>query len=378
MKKNVVILGSDSYRGKQAIDFFKRYPNKYNIVGLTTFSNQDDITQFMSQVKDVCPGNVCVSRKEHMDIIEDKVSKETNVMLYPENLHAFIKDSNCDLVVGAIKGLTSVKLTLSVLADYKDIYLLYPDPILFSGKIITKEAENKGIGLSVLTFPMCGIDQLLKSHSAKDIYSISFFTTKIRSKQLDPLKFDRLGGFISAYNATYKIKLINEMYLMNYIYGTPVEKFVFYEGNLRMINVQMLFEDGSNLVNYTGENMDYIYRHYFGIDISHSHEKFTPAEELDLSFKRINTDKEPCTSLGIEALQRGGSLPILYHMTNRIISELWYKNNLNCFDVPKMLSEVVLDKKLFVRNPDLKTIIAIDKKIRERFLEKYSKSKQKE
>ena len=55
MLKNIVILGSNNVLGIKAIDFFKRYSNKYKIYGISFDGSIDNLPYFIEQIKEIQP-----------------------------------------------------------------------------------------------------------------------------------------------------------------------------------------------------------------------------------------------------------------------------------------------------------------------------------
>ncbi|MEI8363948.1 MAG: hypothetical protein WCF78_00630, partial [archaeon] len=71
MKKNIVILGSNSELSITIIDFFKKYNNKYNIVGIT-YDRSEDNLDLLKQIKEINPKSIYVDKKDDFDLIQAK------------------------------------------------------------------------------------------------------------------------------------------------------------------------------------------------------------------------------------------------------------------------------------------------------------------
>jgi len=101
---------------------------------------------------------------------------------------------------------------------------------------------------------------------------------------------------------------------------------------------------------------------------------FFSQEDFSISFSQIDVSKEKYLQLGIKALKKGGSCPIIYYITlETLLSFIYFrkiKENINIFSI---LEEFVEDKTLYHKYPDLSSVCAIEQTIINKILKKYSK-----
>jgi len=376
MRKDIVLLGSNTDLGIKIIELFLKYPNKFQIVGLTydrTLNNQD---VFLKQVKCLNPKSIYFDKLEDYKLIpENEFSDKVDVFYEDESFIKFIKSTEIDIVVSSLRGGSCVKKILSSIHEYKDITILDSAPLLYSGAIIVQEAKSKGVSLNVFTYQVFSLVQFLKARRTNDVYSLHFFSSKHteKVKDIDPEDYKTYFEFIKKYNSLIKTKILFEAYLVNYIYNIPISQMSFYEQSKPVISIAAQFKDGSNLLNMTSRNFESIFNYYFLDSDLLINQKYIIYDSLTLSVNKIDINNYELLKLGINALENGGSNPILFYLALDKLTELMYTKKLKIgTDIYKVIVEIISDKELHNKKPDLSFIYALDKKISIRLNDKYA------
>jgi len=381
MKKNIVILGSNTSLGIKIIEFFLKYSNKYQIIGLTYDYTLDNLDLFSKQIKEIHPKSVYFDRLEDYKlIIEENISDEIAFYSQEESFVTFIKSTDISGVVSCLRERSSIKKILSSIHEHKDITILDSAPILYSGSIIIQEAKSRGVSLNVFTYQIFSLAQFLKARKVSDIYAIDIFSSKHNDtiKDIDSNDYKSYFEFMKKYHSINKTKTLFEAYLVNYIYNIPINQISFYEQNKPVISIAVKFKDGSNLLNMTSRNFESIFNYYFLDTDLLINQKYITYDSLTLSVNKIDINKYKLLELGITALERGGSIPILFYIVLDKLTTMIYNNNLKKgTDIIKVTEEIIKDKELYTKKPDLSLIYAFEKIISEKLNEKYS-IKQKE
>jgi len=383
MKKNIVILGSNSELSITIIDFFKKYNNKYNIVGITYDGSEDNLDLFLKQIKEINPKSIYVDKKEDFDLIQAKeISDNQNLFYGDDSFIKFLKSTEIDIVVSSLRGSSSIKKILSSIYEYKDITLLNSSPILYSGQVIVQEAKSKGVSLNICTYPIYSLAQFLRSRKIEDIYSLHFFSSKhkeeTKNKDLDPDDYDNYLKFVKKYNSINKTKVLYEAFLTYYLYNIPINKINFYEQSKSLISIAVQFKDGSNLLNTTNKDIENIFNYFFLDSDLLTKQNIPIYETLTISICKINLDDYKLLKLGVNALERKGSTPILFYITlDKLIEMIYGKTLKKGTDVSKVIEEIINDKEIYNKKLDLGSIYALEKRISDRLNEKYSNLKPK-
>ncbi|GEM_PF-1375863 len=375
MKNTIVLLGSNTDLGIKIIELFLKYQNKFQIVGLTYDHTLNNLDLFLKQVKSLNPKSIYFDRQEDYKLIsENEFSDKVEVFCEEDSFIKFIRSTEIDIVVSSLRGSSCVKKILSSIHEHKDITLLDSAPLLYSGAIIVQEAKSRGVSLDVFTYQVFSLVQFLKARRTNDVYSLHFFSSKHNEKikDIDPDNYKTYFEFIKKYNSLIKTKILFEAYLVNYIYNIPVSQMSFYEQNKPVISIAAQFKDGSNLLNMTSRNFESIFNYYFLDSDLLIDQKYIIYDSLTLSVNKIDINNFDLLKLGINALEKGGSTPILFYLALDKLTELMYTKKLKIgVDIYKIIENIITDKELYTKKPDLSFIYALDKKISTRLNEKY-------
>jgi len=374
MIKNIVILGSNNKLGCSIISFFKNYSNIYSIYGLTYDSKRNNIDEFIEQVNTFNCKRIYVNNKTDAEYIESKVN--TKIFIGYESFIHFIKSTDIDEVVSTLSGIISVKKILSVIHEFKDLTLVNTSPLLYSGNIIPKEAISKGIKLNIVSYPAYSINQFKNNRNILDIRRINLFTTFKKKKLLPSYEYDNLHDYIKAFYSINNIRILNDLFLCHYQYNIDPNNFNFFYQDKKLISIILEFKEGGSIIYSANKNLISIYNYYFLRNLNITIKDTDNFDYAKLSFKieKIDVSKERYLALGLSALKKGGSLPILFYIATESFIELLYNNKiLKNIELYTVLKRVLDDPLLYKKYPDLSTIYAFENKINEILINNYCK-----
>ena len=376
MNKNIFVLGSNNPLGITALDFLKNHLNKFVITGLSYDSAANNLDLFIKQIKEFNIKTVYVDDPNLIDIIENKV--DVKIYNSQSNFSKFIKENDVDDVFCSLSGIDSVKKILSIIHELKDITLLNTSPILYSGRIIPLEAQSKGVKLNIFSYTIYSIDKFLYLNRLNDINKIFIYTLKRKDsdKKIDILDFNNFSEFAKNFYSVNKIRVVNDLFLLNYIYNIPLDKISISLQSKRFASLGINFSNNSSLLNIANQNIQSIFNYYF-LDSSTTDSNDSigiKLDDFDVSFSKLDLNKEKYLKLGLEALERSGSIPIIYYITVETVTKLIYYNKLKKnVTLLKILKEVMNMKKLYSKYPDLSTIYSIENKVINYVNSKYTK-----
>lgn len=374
MKKNIVLLGSNNSIGIEALKYFKENSNKFIVYGLSYDFKEKNLDYFISQIKEIKPKIIYIDNKDDFDYIKSKVEDDLfNFYISEDNFSVFIKPFEIDEVVSSLSGISSVKKILSSVYEFKDITLLNTSPLLYCGKIIVNEVKSKGVSLKVFSYPLYSLDFISKANNLKYIQKINLFSkSKNKDKNIKKNDYRDIQSYLKKFYSANKIRLVNDMFLINYIYDISPNQFGFYEQSKKIVNLDIKFNNGTSVVFAANLNLKSIFNYYY-LDTENLLDKdlVDDTEKLSLTFSKINLKDERYLDLGVTALLKGGSLPIVYYITIELILDLIYNNkikeNVNIYNI---LKESIEDKSLYSKFPDLSSICSIEKKIYNKIMKK--------
>jgi 1-deoxy-D-xylulose 5-phosphate reductoisomerase len=383
MRKRISILGSDTREGQKAFNFFINHSNKYDITFLSCYNSEnqkifEDQIVKCKNLKDIYVREESYYKKLLLD------SKKYNIYFKErDDLSKLIKFSDSDIVVFCLSGNKCIKPILSAINEFKDVCIVNLDPILYSGKIIINQAKNKSVNLYFISYAIYSLDLFLNNRSINNISKISLVSTKQKNITKEYInKFKKQYDFYDFKKkivSLYRLDFIRDMFLINYIFEINAEQFLFYEENKRLLNIIVSFKDGANLSNSTTQDVNNIYNYYFlnNLDYDSFNKNKEYIQNLEYKIKKLDSENNIVLNLGVKALKKGGSIPILVYIAFIICLEKVYDNNLNINKVFDIIEQIIDKRNLYVANPDLKTILALRNKLVE-FINKYLKSNKKQ
>jgi 1-deoxy-D-xylulose 5-phosphate reductoisomerase len=367
MKKRILILGSDTQKGQVAFNFFKEYPKKFLITGLFCYKSEN-LKIFINQIKISNADHILVNNKEDSLLLE----KELNIDSFYNisNISKFIKTSKSDIVVFSIPGVESVIAALSAISEFKDICIMEWDPILYSGKIVIDEIENKAVKLYPISLKLYSIDLFLNQSNFKSLKTVNLVTTsnsKLDLSYLDNPKMYDYEEFKNKFIEDFKIDFVIEMFILNYIYNISIDKFKFFEQNNFLFNMFLTFEQGHSLTNFTTNNIYNVFNYYFLNDNDLKNKNLVSTKTLNnikYNIKEIDIEKIPAVKYGVKSLKKSYFAAILYYITGQICVELLYEQKIKYIKITSIIKSIINDPKFDLNNYDFKTILAIYEKVK--------------
>ena len=104
--------------------------------------------------------------------------------------------------------------------------------------------------------------------------------------------------------------------------------------------------------------------------INNNLESLDLAKLKELNFDYVNYDKFPCLKLAFNALSEGGSTPCVMNAADNAAVNLFLNNKIGFLDIAKIVEKEITSHKK-INNPDIDTIINIDKEIHEKLYFEY-------
>lgn len=360
MKKNIVILGSNNSLGVQAINFFKKNLNKYFIYGISYDNNVDNINLFINQIKELKPKKIFLTQQNDAEHIKAKIDVE--IIQGFDNFTNFISNKKIDEVISSLSGIFSVKYILSSIYEYKDITLLNTSPLLYNGKIIINEIKSKGIDLKIFSYPLYSLDFINKSLNKRLIDEIQLFSVMKKNQELTFTDFKTTDEYFKYFFSVNKIRLVIDMFLLHYMYDFPANKFSFMNQSKKLMNANIKYQNGTNIYFAAKLNLTSIFNYYY-LGKNNVQEKNLEETKINVNFTKITPNSEKYLDLGIKALEKGGSMIFVYYYSITYLLNEFVNKKIKEKVIYEITKNLIEDKTLYHKYPDLSTISAIENSI---------------
>lgn len=370
--KAISILGSTGSIGTQSLEVIQKYPSKFKIIGLTANSN---VSLLKKQIAKFKPKAVALmdekSAKELQRVVKVKVYSGLEGVIKV----ACLKET--DTVINSVVGSIGVVPTMAAIKAKKNIALANKETLVTAGDIVMKTVKKYKVILMPIDSEHSAIFQCLNGENIKKVRRIIITASggpfknhtkkQIEKVQLkDALKHPTwsMGNKITIDSATLMNKGF-EVIEAHHLYDIPYEKIDVVVHPQSIIHSLVEFEDRSVMAQLGNPNMkipiqyalSYPERHPTDIKI------LNLAGIANLTFFKPNLELFPCLKYAFYAGKIGGTLPAVVNAANEIAVSYFLQNKIKFLDIAKTINTMMKKHKV-IKNPTLKQILEVDKKIK--------------
>ncbi|MBI2207956.1 1-deoxy-D-xylulose-5-phosphate reductoisomerase [Candidatus Woesearchaeota archaeon] len=404
--KHLSILGSTGSIGTQTLDIVNNSPKEFKITGLTANKN---IELLKKQIIEFKPEAVAVMDKKSADLLKEKI--DIDVYSGIDGIIKIAKLNNSDTVVNALVGSIGVLPTIEAIKNKKNIALANKETLVTAGSIVMNEIKKNNVELMPIDSEHSAIFQCLNGERIEDVSKITITASggPFRDYDLKKLEFQCLNGEriedVSKITITasggpfrdYDLKklekvtvkdalnhptwkmgnkiTIDSATLMNkgfeviethWLYGIDYEKIKVVVHPQSIIHSLVEFKDTSVIAQLGFPNMKIPIQYA----LSHPKRFISNSKQLDLmEIKNLTFEKPdfagfPCLKYAYDSGKIGGTMPAVLNAANEIAVYAFLENKIRFLDIPKIIKKMINGHRT-IKNPDLKQILDVDKKIKE-------------
>lgn len=353
MKKSIIILGSTGSVGTQAADVARK--SGYTVNAVCAGKNVDKVEE---QIREFRPKAAAMSDVRAAEDLKIRVA-DTGVKIYAgdEGICDMIADTEADVAVNSIIGVSGLKPTLTVIDNGMDLALANKESLVIAGDIIMQRAAEKGVSISPVDSEHCAIDQCLRSGSHDEVKKLLItasggpFYGKTR-QQLSSITVDealahptwKMGPKITIDSATLMNKgfeVIEASRLFN-IPGDRIEVLIHRES---IIHSLVEYQDHSVIAQLSVPDMRLCVQYA----IERPRRTDAVIDELDLvkvgcmHFDSPDEDTFVPLKLARQALMAGGAATAVLHAANETAVDRFLKREIGFLKIMDTL-EFVCDK----------------------------------
>ena len=353
MKKNIVILGSTGSIGVNAIDVIKQYPEKFNVIAISTNQSIDLIIQ---QAKELKPNYVCVKNKEDLNKISNELSDPNLEIIFGEDSLAKLSQiEEADYVLNAIVGSAGLKSSMNAVKSGKKLLLANKEPLVMCGDLLMGIANDNNAIILPIDSEHNAIHQCIESKNKKHIKKIVLtasggpflkrdLSTFNSISVKDALKHPtwKMGNKISVDCATMVnkgLEIIEAMHLFE-MPSSRVEAIIHPQS---LIHSCVFFNDNSVLTQMSISDMKIPIAYCLAwpdrIDVGVpelSLEKSSP-----LNFEQIEEKRYPSFFLTKKIAEEGGIYPCILNAANEIAVKSFIEEKIKFTDIHIIIEKTV-------------------------------------
>ena len=368
--KKIGILGSTGSVGTQTLEVIDRQAEKYKVLYLTAKSNAELLCK---QAKKYNVEAICILDKSKYSYCKNKLS-DIKIFIGRKGLLEIASINKIDLMINALVGGSGMEPTVNAIKSGVDIALSNKESMVMAGSYINKLCKNNNVNIFPMDSEHSAIWQCLKGEQYNQINKLiltgsggPFRTKSIKDfrkiKKEDALKHPNweMGRKITIDSATMMNKGL-EVIEAYWLFNIPIEKIEIIIHPESIIHSLVEFVDGSIKAQLGVPDMKIPIQYA----LSYPNHDNVSWESLNLSkiktltFESPDLEKFPCIRLAYEAINKGGSYPVVLNIANDIAVELFLNNNIKFINIPEII-EIAMKEHSYIQNPDLNDIEELTK-----------------
>lgn len=368
-KKNVVILGSTGYVGKSVIDVIRRFPDRFNVIGIAACKNVNEISR---QIDEFSPEMIAVYDENAAKSLKSKT--KANVVSGSSGLIEIATMEHCDILVSAVVGAVGLlPVYHAVQGSVSRIAIANKETLVMAGSIIMDLARKNNVEIIPIDSEHSAIFQCLGVSGRKNLakiiltgsggpfrnYSAAELTSVTPASALAHPVW-KMGNKISIDSATLMNKGL-EVIEAGCLFGIDVHDVEVVIHPQCVIHSMVEYSDGSIIAQLAVSDM----RGPILYALSHPERfecdflRLDIAKCEDLSFESPDFDKFPCLKYAYQAAKIRGTMPAVLNAVNEIAVDAFLRNKIGFMDIPALVRSA-MDAHSLVRNPNIHEIMEAD------------------
>ena len=331
--KKIVILGATGSIGTNTLDIIRRFPNQFDVVGLTAKSSDLRLEKIIQEFR---PKVVALQDEGAAISLAHRLSRSgTEVLSGEAGIVAVSCLPEANFVISSIVGAAGLLPTLSAIKSGKTVALANKEPLVMAGEIIQGEAHRRGISILPIDSEHSAIFQVLVGERRDNIKRIILTASggpllrlpKEMKRSVSPKTALahpnwKMGPKISIDSATLMNKGL-EMIEARWLFSLSSDKIDVVIHHQSIIHSMVEFNDRSVVAQMGLPDMriPIAYVLHYPDRASLPFPSLDLAEVGKLTFERPDMEAFPLLSTAYQVLKEGGTLPSVLNAANEVAVE---------------------------------------------------------
>ncbi|ETT85891.1 1-deoxy-D-xylulose-5-phosphate reductoisomerase [Viridibacillus sp. FSL R5-0477] len=372
--KSISLLGATGSIGIQTLDIVKDHKDSFQLVA---FSAGKNIEKTREIVKEFKPLIVSVQLAEDAVALQKEFPK-TDFVFGAQGLLDVATCPEADVLVNAVLGSVGLEPTLAAIKAKKNIAIANKETLVTAGHIVMSEAKKHGVAILPVDSEHSALWQSMHGENRKDISRLILTASggSFRDQTREDLKNVTIKEALNHPNWSMGAKItIDSATLMNK--GLEViEAAVLYDVDYDNIDVLIHRE---SIIHSMVEYHDTSIMAQLGtpdmrtpIQYALSYPERLPrstAERLDLAkisqlhFENVDLQRFRCLDFAYKAGRMGGTILTAMNAANEAAVGAFLQEKIKFLEIEDLI-ERIMDKHVNILQPDLETILHVDKETR--------------
>lgn len=372
--KGISLLGATGSIGTQTLDVIRTNSERFQLVAIAVGKN---IHLTRKIIKEFRPKLVSVQSREDAKMLQQENSS-IEIMYGNEGLIHVATYPDADILVNAILGSIGLVPTLKAIEAGKTIALANKETLVTAGHLVMSCARENNVSVLPVDSEHSAIFQCLQGGRDKDVERLIITASggSFRDRTREELSNVTVEEALSHPNWSMGAKItIDSATMMNkglevieahWLFNQPYEKINVVLHRESTVHSMVEFQDGSIIAQLGTPDM----RIPIQYALTYPERFQSNAKKLDLTeigtlhFQKMDLNRYRCLDFAYKAGQIGGTLPVVLNAANEVSVQAFLKGRISFLEIENYI-EWALENHSPVKNPDLETILAVDKETRE-------------
>lgn len=372
--KNISILGATGSIGLQSIDVIK---NNKDLFKLDAISIGENIPKLREILKTITPELICVKNKNDFEVLSNEYPN-IKFTYGNEGLLEVSSFKNSHTIINGLIGNVGLLPTITAIENNKHIALANKETLVTAGHIINNKIKQHNVNLIPIDSEHSAIFQCLNGENPKEIDKIILTASggSFRDKTREELKNVTLkealnhpnwsmGAKITIDSATMVNKGL-EVIEAHYLFNINYENIKILLHKESIIHSMVEFKDKTIMAQLGTPDMRNPIQYALTYP-NRIHNKNFSSLNLEqvgsLNFSKLDFERYPCVKMAIDSGKSGGSFTTVFNSANEEAVKLFLENKISFLDIEVLISNA-LSSHNKIENPDLETILNLDKDVR--------------
>lgn len=380
--KNIAVLGSTGSIGTQTLDIARKNKDEITIKVLAAGSNVELIEK---QIREFNPDIAVLFNEERAKELAIKVSDiPVKVLSGMDGMIEAATYEKVDTIVTSMVGMIGIKPTIAGIKAGKNIALANKETLVTAGHIIMPLIKEHGVSLLPVDSEHSAIFQSMNGENRKRISKILLTASggPFRGRSYEELEKVTLEDALKHPNWAMGQKItIDSATLVNkglevmeaaWLFDVPVSKIQVVVHPQSVIHSMVEYEDTAVIAQLGCPDM----RLPIQYALFYPDRRFLDAKKLDFFEMKSLTFEEPDINTfkglkyAMEAAKMGGSMPTVFNAANEEAVAMFLNKKIRFLDIYRIIEES-MDRHSVIENPDIDTVLSVEKDVREYIREKH-------
>lgn len=367
---NVVVLGSTGFIGRCSLKIIQALG--FKLIGISGGKNIDMLE---AQARAFLPEVVAISDCEKFDELCERLKDlPCSVLKGQDGILELATFKKADRIVISIAGASSFLPTLYAIRAGKDICLASKEAMVLGGKILKREAKERGVSIIPIDSEHSGIFQCLVGNDNKPERLILTASGGpfLNKENLDDITPEealahptwRMGPRITIDSSTLMNKAF-EIIEASYLFDMPSERIDVLIHPESVVHAMVEFSDGCVFAQMSVPDMSLP----IAYSLTYPKRAKRMVERLDLlkigsiTFKNPDLERFPSITYGYEAERIGGTMPAVLNAADEVCVENFLRGKI---PFTRIFEDVkrAMSSHSFKKDPTIEEILEADREAR--------------